>query len=125
MTVEQAWAKWEPYWHLRYDDHHNTAGYPRYVLGRLGDEGEYTVANCRVITHRANTLERDHEKCVPKLKGRVNNPTGGVQLNRGRGVITPMGEYANCVEAAVAYGMHRSSMWHRVCSARYPGFGWR
>ena len=122
MTVEQAWTKWEPYW----DQRQNAPGMVNYsdsyVLGRYGDQGEYTVDNCRVITHRENTLERDHSKCVSKLKGKVNNPQGGATVkNRGR-VTTPLGEFANCTEAGKAHGIHRSSMWHRVTS---NGLEWR
>ena len=126
MTLEEMWAMWEPYWHLRYDHHHNVKCYPKYVLGRYGDKGDYTVDNCRVITIRENTLERDHSKCRDKLIGKVQNPRGGATVkHRNERVVTPKGEFKDCVEAAEAYGMHRSSMWHRVNSDRYPGFHWR
>ena len=125
MSLEECWLKWSPYWHLRYDSHHNVKSYPKYVLGRYGDKGEYTVENCRVITARENTLERDHSKCVAKLKGKVHNPRGGATVVNRRRVITPKGEFKDCAEASQAYGMHRSSIWHRVKSERYPGFEWR
>jgi hypothetical protein len=131
MTVEQAWAKWEPYWPLRQNGPNCLPYGDTYVLGRYGDEGEYTVDNCRVITHRANTLERDHTKCADKLRGTVHNPAGGRTVpkhrrhNGDRRVVTPRGEFEDCAKAAQAYGMHRSSVWHRVNSDRYPDFHWR
>ena len=122
MTVEEMWQLWKPYWHLRFDSDHY-GSWPKYVLARYGDKGDYTVGNCRVITNRANTLERDHSKCVDKLKGKVHNPKG--ISGKIRRVVTPQGEFKDCAEASVAYGMHRSSIWHRVKSPRYPGFQWR
>ena len=124
MTLQECWAKWEPYWHLRQNGPNTLPYGDTYVLGRYGDVGEYTVDNCRVITHRENTLERNHSKCRAKLKGKVQNTEGGRTVkNRGR-VQTPKGEFANCGEAARAYGMHRSSMWHRVQSDRYEDYTW-
>ena len=122
MTVEQAWSKWEPYWEQRQNAPGMVNYSDSYVLGRYGDKGEYTVDNCRVITHRANTLERDHAKCATKLKGKVNNPKGGATVKNRRRVTTPLGEFANCGEASKAHGIHRSSMWHRVTSS---GLEWR
>lgn len=127
MTLEECWAKWQPYWNMRSNGPNCPQDYgDSYVLGRYGDQGLYTVENCRVITQRENTLERDHAKCQNKLKGRVNNPQGGRSVpkarNGGARVITPSGEFENCAEAAEAYGMHRTSMWHRVQSNRWPDF---
>ena len=127
MTLEQCWEKWQPYWTQRQygpeqpEDHGDS-----YVLGRYGDQGPYTVENCRVITHRENTLERNHRQCAEKLKNRVGNPEGGRSIpknrNGGARISTPRGEFENCAEAAEAYGMHRTSMWHRVRSARWRDF---
>lgn len=124
MTLEQCWSKWQPYWPQR----QNGPEQPQdqgdsYVLGRRGDQGLYTVENCRVITHRENTLERNHKRCSDKLKGRVNNPSGS--QGQPRRVLTPRGEFDNCGEAARAYGIHRTSMWHRVQSERWPEFQWQ
>lgn len=125
MTVQQCWHKWHRYWSQRQNgpaappDHGDS-----YVLARWGDQGEYTVNNCRVITHRANTLERNHLKCRTRLQGRTQNPTGGVQKNRNRQIETPLGVYENCAEAGRVLGMHRSTVWHRVSSDRYPDWRW-
>lgn len=129
MTLEECWTKWQPYWENRQNGPNTLEHGDTYVLGRYGDKGDYTVDNCRVITHRENTLERNHKKCVSKLQGMVHNPLGGKTIpkhrNGGAPVVTPQGEFANCVEAAKAYGMHRSSIWHRVKSDKYPDFYWR
>ena len=129
MSLEEYWTKWQPHWQNRQNGPNSLEHGETMVMGRLGDKGDYTVDNCRVITHRENTLERDHSKCAEKLRGTVHNPQGGRTVpkhrNGGAPVITPRGEYSNCVEAARAYGMHRLSMWHRVNSDAYPGFGWR
>ena len=125
MTVEEMWQLWQPYWHLRFDSKHHS-NWPKYVLARYGDKGDYTVGNCRVITNRENTLERDHSKCRAKLVGKVHNPKGGATVkNRNRWVVTPKGEFKDCSQAAKAYDMHRTSMWHRIQSDNYPGFHWR
>ena len=129
MTLEEYWAKWQQHWHLRQNgptkpiDHGETM-----VMGRLGDQGDYTVENCRVITHRANTLERDHTKCVDKLKGKVGNPRGSANTpkhrKRGARISTPSGEFANCSKAAEHFGFHRSSIWHRVKSPLWKEWFW-
>ena len=123
MSLEEYWQKWKPYWHLRQNGPNTLPYGETMVMGRLEDKGDYTVENCRVITHRENTLERDHTKCRDKLLGKVGNPKGLSGPNRR--VVTPRGEFKDCGEAAKAYGMHRSSIWHRVNSERYPGFEWR
>ena len=128
MTLEECWAKWEPYWPLRQNGPNNLPPGDTYVLGRYGDKGDYTVENCRVITHRENTLERNHKKCSAKLKGKVMNPEGGRTIPKHRyngcRISTPIGEFANCGEAARALGMHRSSIWHRVRSENYKEWYW-
>lgn len=130
MTLEQCWQKWQPYWNRRQNgpEQPNDQG-DSYVLGRYGDQGLYTVENCRVITHRENTLERNHKKCREKLLGKVHNPEGGRSVSRERNggarIITPRGEFENCAEAARAYGLHRSSMWHRVQSPLWKDFMWK
>ena len=123
MTLEECWQKWQPYWSRRQfgpeqpQDHGDS-----YVLGRYGDQGLYTVENCRVITHRENTLERNHRTCRDKLEGRIHNPQGNTGIQRR--VMTPKGQFENCAEAAKAYGMHRTSMWHRVQSPLWEEFLW-
>jgi hypothetical protein len=128
MTLEECWAKWEPYWHLRQNGPNNLPHGDTYVLGRYGDQGLYTVDNCRVITHRENILERDHKKCVDKLKGKVNNPRGGASVpkhrNGGCRISTPCGEFEHCAAAAKHLGMHRSSIWHRIKSNNWPEWRW-
>lgn len=124
MTLEECWAKWEPYWHRsmsRQKQGLYTGPFNEVcVLGRYGDKGDYTVDNCRVITHLENTLERDHKKCVSKLKGKVHNPRGGASIpkhrNGGCRISTPCGEFEHCGAAAKKLGLHRSSVWHRVNS---------
>jgi len=118
MTVEECWAKWEPYWHLRHNGPNTLPVSEQYVLGRYGDQGQYTVDNCRVITHRENTLERNH-KLVGR-KGLVNNPTG--RTGPTRRIHTPEGVFEHCAAAASHYGIHRTSMWHRVKSELWPDF---
>ena len=129
MTLEEYWAKWQQHWQNRQNGPNTLLYGETMVMGRYGDQGDYTVDNCRVITHRENTLERDHTKCAEKLRGTVNNPQGGRTVpkhrNGGAPILTPRGEYPNCAEAAQAYGMHRSSIWHRVNSDAYPDFYWR
>jgi len=125
MTLEECWTKWKPYWHLRQNGPNNLPYGDTRVLARYGDKGDYTVDNCRVITHRENTLERDHGKCSDKLKGKVHNPEGGRRcVHRGQRVRTPRGEFDSCASAARKYGMHPSSMWHRLQSERYPDYEW-
>ena len=129
MTIEEMWALWKPYWHLRQNGPNNLPHGETYVLARYGDKGDYTVGNCRVITHRENTLERDHSKCVSKLLGKVNNPEGGRSVakhrNGGARIVTPCGEYANCGVAARHLGLHRSSVWHRINSNNWPLWHWK
>lgn len=123
MSLQECWHKWQPYWPQRQNgDWHNKDHGSSYVLGRYGDHGDYTVENCRVITHRENTMERDHKKCSKKLTGRVSNPQG--ISGPLRKIMTPRGQFDNCAEAARAYGMHRSSMWHRVQSELWSDFYW-
>jgi hypothetical protein len=128
MTLEECWAKWELYWNLRQNGGSSLNAGDQYVLGRLGDQGAYTVENCRVITHRENTLERDHSKCRDRLLGRVMNPQGGRTVRPGRHhgarIRSPGGEYENCSKAATQLGLHRTSVWHRVQSPLWPDWGW-
>ena len=128
MTLEECWIKWKPYWHLRQNGPNNLPWGDTYVLGRYGDKGDYTVDNCRVITHRDNTLERDHTKCVSKLLGKVGNPEGGRSVPKhrinGARISTPLGEFKHCADAAEQLGMHRSSIWHRVKSNNWQEWFW-
>ena len=124
MTLEECWAKWKPYWHLRQHGSNTLPHSETYVLGRYGDKGDYTVDNCRVITHLENTLERDHKKCRSKLAGTVHNPKGGASPNHQNWISTPYGVFESCGVCARKIGMHRSSVWHRVKSARAEWQKW-
>lgn len=45
-----------------------------YDLARIGDEGDYTYGNCRFITHRQNTQERQYsETALSKMKASAKN----------------------------------------------------
>jgi hypothetical protein len=126
MTLEECWEKWRPYWHRRYEHQTQQKTYPKFVLARYGDQGPYSVDNCRVITNIANTLERDHSKCgvkgsTPHNKGKRLPP--GYYTNNG--VVTPLGEYPTLRSAAKAYGVHDTTMRNRIDSGNYPGFQWR
>ena len=123
MSLEQYWEKWKHHWHNRHQGPNRLPAGETMVMGRCGDKGHYTVENCRVITHRQNTLERDHKKCASKLSGKVHNPKG--KSGPIRRVKTPLGEFRSCVEAGQAHQMHRTSIWHRVKSDAYPDFEWR
>ena len=122
MTLDEMWAMWQPYWHLRHNGPNTLEYGDQYVLGRYGDKGDYTVGNCRVITHRENTLERDHKKCSAKLVGKVHNPRGGATVKNRKQVKTPLGVFDNCSSAGKAHGIHRSSMWHRVTSEQFTDY---
>jgi len=117
MTLEQCWSKWEPYWQDRHNGPSNLPPGDQYVLGRYGDSGDYTVENCRVVTHRENTLERDHKK--------VARP--GTTHDRGNGnprQAAPcwVGDtrYASIASAARAHGIHKTTAQNRIEKSGYP-----
>jgi len=118
MTIEECWAKWQQYWPQRQFGPQNQVPVGEtYVLGRYGDAGDYTVENCRVITHRENTLERDHSK--------VGRP--GTTHNRGNGnprLAAPcwVGEtrYGSIASAARAHGIHKTTAQNRIERTAYP-----
>ena len=118
MSLEECWAKWQQYWQDRQNGPGTKIPAECYVLGRYGDAGDYTVENCRVITHRENTLERDHSKL--RDQNRYSKPwvIGGIKQPRSVKVGDTV--YATAMGAARDYGIHKTTVRSRCLSKNYP-----
>lgn len=119
MTLEQCWAKWEPYWSQRQFGPKNQIPFGEtYVLARYGDKGDYTVDNCRVITHRENTLERDHSKLRDINRYKKPWVVGGNKTPRPVQVGDTV--YDSAGGAAKSHGIHKSTVRNRCLKDSYP-----
>ena len=82
----------------------------KYVMGRIGDVGPYSVGNVEIITHNKNSKDarKNHPKTTEEIRSKQIGTGRGWHLNKyGRYQVTVsrkyVGTYANEADAVSAY----------------------